>query len=60
MAKRIILEMGCKIHLLAEIIPTYGPECMLIEGLMNTMTGYVSETEFAKMSCYSGDHGEML
>ena len=37
MAKRTIRDAGCEIRLLAENIPTDGPEGVLIEGLMDAM-----------------------
>lgn len=42
MAKRTIREAGCEIRLLAENIPTDGPEGVLIEGLMDAMAEYYS------------------
>ncbi|MDO4428450.1 MAG: recombinase family protein [Atopobiaceae bacterium] len=42
MAKRTIREAGCEIRLLAENIPTDGPEGVLIEGLMESMAEYYS------------------
>lgn len=42
MAKKKIREAGCEIHLLAESIPTEGPEGVLIEGLMDAMAEYYS------------------
>lgn len=40
MAKKKIRDAGCEIHLLAEHIPTEGPEGVLIEGLMEAMAEY--------------------
>lgn len=42
MAKKKIRDAGCEIHLLAENIPTEGPEGVLIEGLMEAMAEYYS------------------
>lgn len=42
MAKKKIRDAGCEIHLLAEHIPTEGPEGVLIEGLMEAMAEYYS------------------
>ena len=42
MAKKKIRNAGCEIHLLAENIPTEGPEGVLIEGLMEAMAEYYS------------------
>lgn len=42
MAKRTIRDAGCEIRLLAENIPTDGPEGVLIEGLMDAMAEYYS------------------
>lgn len=42
MAKRTIRDAGCEIRLLAENIPTEGPEGVLIEGLMDAMAEYYS------------------
>ena len=42
MAKKKIRDAGCEIHLLAEHIPTDGPEGVLIEGLMEAMAEYYS------------------
>lgn len=42
MAKKKIRDAGCEIHLLAENIPTKGPEGVLIEGLMEAMAEYYS------------------
>lgn len=42
MAKKKIRDAGCEIHLLAENIPTEGPEGALIEGLMEAMAEYYS------------------
>lgn len=42
MAKKTIRDAGCGIHLLAEHIPTEGPEGILIEGLMDAMAEYYS------------------
>ena len=42
MAKKKIRDAGCEIHLLAEHIPTEGPEGVLVEGLMEAMAEYYS------------------
>lgn len=42
MAKKKIRDAGCEIRLLAEHIPTDGPEGILIEGLMEAMAEYYS------------------
>lgn len=42
MAKKEIRDAGCEIHLLAENIPTEGPEGILVEGLMDAMAEYYS------------------
>lgn len=42
MAKKKIRDAGCEIQLLAEHIPTEGPEGVLIEGLMEAMAEYYS------------------
>lgn len=42
MAKKTLREAGYEIHLLAENIPTDGPEAVLIEGLMDSMAEYYS------------------
>ena len=42
MAKKKIRDAGCEIHLLAEHIPTEGPEGVRIEGLMEAMAEYYS------------------
>ena len=42
MAEKKICDAGCEIHLLAEHIPTEGPEGVLIEGLMEAMAEYYS------------------
>lgn len=48
MAKKKIRDAGCEIHLLAENIPTEGPEGVLIEGLMEAMAEYYSRQLFRK------------
>ena len=42
MVKKKIRDAGCEIHLLAENIPTEGPEGVLIEELMEAMAEYYS------------------
>lgn len=42
MAKKAIRDAGCGIHLLAESIPSEGPEAVLVEGLMDAMAEYYS------------------
>ena len=44
MAKKKIRDAGCEIHLLAEHIPTEGPEGVLIEGLMEAMAEYYEKS----------------
>lgn len=42
MAKKKIRDAGCKIHLLAENIPTDGPESVLVEGILDAFAEFTS------------------